>query len=215
MAKETTRKEDRRVTYTKNAIKDALLDALRHKPFEKLSISAVCADAQITRTTFYTHYENLNQVLDELICEAFEVAAESASSVRLSFPERMVYLTRFNTAEELRAHNGDLPTCQRIADTPKYRILFQDGTISDYIQNKLFLMLKPTVVPELAEYCLISPQEAEAMFRYFLSGSYALNSALGWIKDDRWFSMRLHVIHLEAAGLEAIRQRNLKTGGNG
>lgn len=41
-----------RVTYTKNAIKDALLELMKEKSFEKLSISRVCEAAQITRTTF-------------------------------------------------------------------------------------------------------------------------------------------------------------------
>ena len=74
MTKIRAGREDRRVTYTKNAIKDALLGLMKDKSFEKLSISKVCEAAQITRTTFYSHYDTLNQVLDELIDEAFEMA---------------------------------------------------------------------------------------------------------------------------------------------
>ena len=38
-------RRDRRVLYTKNAIKDALLEGLQEKNFEKLSVSSVCAAA--------------------------------------------------------------------------------------------------------------------------------------------------------------------------
>ena len=82
-------REDRRVTYTKNAIKDALLELMKEKSFEKLSISKVCEAAQITRTTFYSHYDTLNQVLDELIDEAFEVAEYSSTTLSMSLPQRL------------------------------------------------------------------------------------------------------------------------------
>lgn len=161
MAKMRAGREDRRVTYTKNAIKDALLELMKDKSFEKLSISKVCEAAQITRTTFYSHYDTLDQVLDELIEEAFEVAENSSTTMSMSLPQRLHYLLQFDTAETLREHNSDLPACQRIADMPKYLILFQDRTLSEYIKNKLFRMMKPIVIPELMEYCCISQTEAE------------------------------------------------------
>ena len=161
MMKTRAGREDRRITYTKNAIKDALLELMKEKSFEKLSISKVCEAAQITRTTFYSHYDTLDQVLDELINEAFEVAEDSSTTLSMSLPQRMHYLLQFDTVATLREHNSDLPACQRIADTPKYRILFQDRTLSEYIKNKLFLIMKPIVIPELMEYCCISQAEAE------------------------------------------------------
>ena len=203
-------REDRRITYTKNAIKDALLELMKEKSFEKLSISKVCEAVQITRTTFYSHYDTLDQVLDELINEAFEVAEDSSTTLSMSLPQRMHYLLQFDTVATLREHNSDLPACQRIADTPKYRILFQDRTLSEYIKNKLFLIMKPIVVPELTEYCGISQTEAELFFRYMLSGSYEVNSSLNWIKNDEWFVSRLAILRMEAAGIETIRAANTK-----
>ena len=203
-------REDRRVIYTKNAIKDALLELMQEKSFEKLSISRVCEAAQITRTTFYSHYDTLDQVLDELIEEAFEVAEYSSTTLSMTMPQRLKYLAQFNTVEQLREHNSDLPTCQRLADMPKYRILFQDRTISEYIKNKLYRILKPSIVPELAEYCHISEAEAERYFRYMLAGSYEVNSSLNWIKNDEWFASRLTILQMETAGIEAIRAANTK-----
>lgn len=210
MMKTRAGREDRRITYTKNAIKDALLELMKEKSFEKLSISKVCEAAQITRTTFYSHYDTLDQVLDELINEAFEVAEDSSTTLSMSLPQRMHYLLQFDTVATLREHNSDLPACQRIADTPKYRILFQDRTLSEYIKNKLFLIMKPIVIPELMEYCCISQAEAELFFRYTLSGSYEVNSSLNWIKNDEWFVSRLAILRMEASGIETIRAANTK-----
>lgn len=201
-------RRDRRVRYTKSAIKDALLEGLREKSFEKLSISSVCAIAQVTRTTFYAHYDNLNQVLDELILEAFEIAEHTSSTPSMSLLQRLRYLLQFDTVEALREHNGDLPPCQRIADTPKYRVLFQDRTLSEYIKGKLFRILKPTAVPEIADYCHLSLEQAERYFRYQLAGSYEVNCSLGWVKDDAWYASRLLILRMEHAGFEAIRAAN-------
>lgn len=55
--KSKNRKTDRRTLYTKNVIKDALLDALKEKPFEQITVTDVCRRAEITRATYYLHYQ--------------------------------------------------------------------------------------------------------------------------------------------------------------
>ena len=46
------RKTDRRTLYTRNVIKDALLEALAEKPFEQITVTDVCRRAEITRATY-------------------------------------------------------------------------------------------------------------------------------------------------------------------
>ena len=72
-----TRKTDRRTLYTRQVVKDALLELLPTCPYEKLNVTMVCRQAEITRATFYLHYADLNEVLDELINEAIEIAESS------------------------------------------------------------------------------------------------------------------------------------------
>ena len=45
------RKTDRRTLYTRNVIKDALLEALAEKPIEQITVTDVCGRAEITRVT--------------------------------------------------------------------------------------------------------------------------------------------------------------------
>lgn len=49
------RKTDRRTLYTRKVIKEALLELLNEKKFDKISVSQLCQQAEITRTTFYSH----------------------------------------------------------------------------------------------------------------------------------------------------------------
>ena len=51
-------------------MKDALLELLEEQPFEKITVAALCRQAEITRATFYLHFQDINEVLDELLDEA-------------------------------------------------------------------------------------------------------------------------------------------------
>jgi len=45
----------------------ALLALLDRKDFEYITVSEVCAEAKVNRSTFYLHYENTKDLLDETI----------------------------------------------------------------------------------------------------------------------------------------------------
>lgn len=47
--------EDRRIRKTKEAIKYALIDLLKHKTLEKITIKDITESADINRGTFYLH----------------------------------------------------------------------------------------------------------------------------------------------------------------
>lgn len=46
-------------------IKEALLDLLKTKPLAKITVSELCNHSSVNRTTFYRHYESLQDVLKE------------------------------------------------------------------------------------------------------------------------------------------------------
>ena len=73
----TPRKTDRRTLYTRRVIKDALLELLGQEPYNKLNVTMICKGAEINRATFYLHYSGLDEVLDEVIGEALELAEEA------------------------------------------------------------------------------------------------------------------------------------------
>ena len=63
-------KQDRRVRYTKEALKQSLLDLMKEQPLEKITVKELCERADVNRSTFYVYYgspqELLNAVLDEM-----------------------------------------------------------------------------------------------------------------------------------------------------
>lgn len=63
---------DPRATRTRHRLKGALLDLLRTRGWDEVTVSEVVARARCSRSTFYTHYEDL----DALLADAFLGAAE-------------------------------------------------------------------------------------------------------------------------------------------
>lgn len=59
--------EDSRVRKTKKSLQLALLTLLKEKPLEKITVTELCRRSEITRRTFYLHYENVPEYFAELV----------------------------------------------------------------------------------------------------------------------------------------------------
>lgn len=64
-------------------IKDALVCLLREKPFHKITITDIIKKAEINRSTYYYHYYELEEVLNEVIDVAIdELARKMEASIQ-------------------------------------------------------------------------------------------------------------------------------------
>ncbi len=74
----TTQKHnsDKRVIRTKKAIRNALFELMEAKSIDDISISELTAAANVNRRTFYTHYRNMTDILEEIEAElVFELTS--------------------------------------------------------------------------------------------------------------------------------------------
>lgn len=63
---------DRRIKYTKTMIRQALFDLLEEKPINKITVTDVCKLADINRSTFYSYYEDVFDLLASIQNDLFE-----------------------------------------------------------------------------------------------------------------------------------------------
>jgi AcrR family transcriptional regulator len=63
------KKEDMRTRRTKKALKKALTELMIIDSIEKISVTDICAKAEINRVTFYTHYTDKYELLNELLSD--------------------------------------------------------------------------------------------------------------------------------------------------
>jgi len=62
----TTKKEDRRVKFSKIFLKNSLIDLLETKSISKITIKEICETADINRATFYAHYSDQYALLKSI-----------------------------------------------------------------------------------------------------------------------------------------------------
>ena len=159
------RKDDIRTKYTCRLIKDTFLELLENISYEKLNISIICKKAKIARATFYLHYNNLNQVLLEVLDEALELSNNISN-------------------ESLNDTNKE-PLCQKPV-SPKYQVLFNDFYLSNYIASRLYNYAKKDSIKKFMKNYNLTEYEAEKLFLFIFYGSFSINKSLKWEKNEEW-----------------------------
>ncbi len=70
------RKEDRRVRRSRKLLQNALIELLRKKPLSKIQVGEIVDLADVSRPTFYYHFETKEQLLisyaDEIVEQTFD-----------------------------------------------------------------------------------------------------------------------------------------------
>lgn len=58
---------DRRITKTQRAIRKSFLDLLSQKKINEITVADITKSADIARSTFYLHYEDVYDLYDQII----------------------------------------------------------------------------------------------------------------------------------------------------
>jgi len=56
-------KESRKTQYTRKALADGMVELMKNKPFDKITVKELCDYADVNRSTFYAHYEDIFALL--------------------------------------------------------------------------------------------------------------------------------------------------------
>lgn len=192
-------KKDRRTLYTISVIKEAFLELEKETAFDHISVKAVCEKADISRATFYLHFDNLNDVLDQVIDDALLFSTKGRGNAI-----DLIDLIKSGHLEELRENETILPACQRIADSERYHQLFMDPVLSEYIIGRILRHEKGAVVPSIMDKTGLDEEGAEMLFRFMLHGSFYVNKSLGWQKTDKWYRFQEALCCFLDAGMRAL-----------
>ena len=69
---DTSVKQDPRARYTKELIQRIFLEIIREKPVAKITVSEICAKAQINRGTFYRYYLDVYDLADQMVQDGLD-----------------------------------------------------------------------------------------------------------------------------------------------
>jgi AcrR family transcriptional regulator len=164
-------KENRKTRYTKKALRESLIELMLSKSIVHITIKDICDLADISRSTFYAHYDNqydlLKQIEEETIGYFENILKEydkkrNKREIIETTEEILQYIVlNSNSIQVLLSENGDID--------------FQKKFISRFI-HKLqvidYFTMRLIKDPGLREYYAV----------YLISGSIALIQH--WIKNN-------------------------------
>lgn len=202
------KQDDRRARFTREALKDALLGLLGEKGFNDITVAELCRRADVTRATFYRHFDGIMDVVDLLVDDAFDVANNvRGESAGLALLERLEAVAALRSPDELRDHESLLPTCQRLANDEKHLPLLTDVALAEHVIHRIYLIEHDSAVPLYMLAGGLRREEAELLFQRDLYGAFYMNRAMHWRKDDLWYRTQLHISRGILGSLETLRNR--------
>lgn len=197
---------DKRTLITKTAVKEAMLELLSQTPFNYITVSSLCREAGVGRATFYTHYSGLTDVIDELADDAIQATRRAKApgfTGIIQLAERMRVTT---DPEALAPYMELLPVCQRVADNPKYKALFKDSFVSEYMLMNIYRRERDHMLPYLTENYSLTAKQADKIFLFGVIGAFAVNRAMGWKKDEAWYSVQKVLLTFLEGGYNALKK---------
>ncbi len=90
---------DKRVERSKQKIRDGLIVLLRTTPLSEVTVSALCKQAGVNRSTFYVHYNNVMDCFEEITDEILDRMTHIFSVMSEKTVDNYVNVY-FNTARE-------------------------------------------------------------------------------------------------------------------
>ena len=177
-------KQDARALQTKKRLKESLLDLLRTRPLYEISVTELCRTSGIGRTTFYQHYGNLSQVLDELLAEILSQVAHIAA--------------------QRAAGGGDCGwhLCEFVRSNPRVFALFRNESLTGVILDRMTSFRRETLIRTLRLNSPWTEKQLEIILRFQTSGCLSLIRRSGSMDDEEWRRSKETVDSFLRKGLE-------------
>jgi AcrR family transcriptional regulator len=167
-----TRKTDRRVGRTQQLLRQALLSLIREKGFETLTVQEIIDRANVGRATFYTHFENK----DDLLVSGFD---ELRASLRDR--QRQALARGAGVADRVFAFSRDM--FEHANDhRGVYRAMVgkQSGAVVEQVLHKILLDLIRDDIRATAPRAL-GPAAAEPLAQFLAGGLFGV--LIWWLRS--------------------------------
>jgi AcrR family transcriptional regulator len=184
-------KNDRRVKYTKMVLKQSLLDLMHRAPIGKISVKDICEKADVNRGTFYTHYADPYDLLDQIENDLFNEILRSIE-------------TTFGTDGTLKLLTE---ICSSIAENGELcAVLFGGYGDKDFLSRILNIAHDRSIAEWKKIVVDTDIEKLELLYAYFSQGSAAIIAA--WVKrgmKESSMEIALLIDKISSQGLHGFR----------
>lgn len=161
------RKEDRRVKITKLLLKKSLIDLLYQKNINKITIKELCEIADLNRSTFYAHYTDAYDLLDNIKDEYMKNIIDEVPMMALKYSDSDMVIKNI---------------LNYILDNKKLSklLLGEKGEVT--FQKRLMSIVYDDLQEMLLKIENVSDEQAKFISSYIITGSIGVLQ--NWIEDD-------------------------------
>lgn len=183
------KKRDRRTLYTRKAIQDAFLRVKRKKEYNAITVTDICREAEISRGTFYAHFNNIAEVLDALLDDALV---------------GMDYLREYISAPQSDAKCAH-PFCRFVRESKELRCIMFDDALGHIVVKKLANIYKEAYMQELRNKGAgLTDQEMEALFYFQINGCFAVSKRYSNLGAEEWCPVQNVIDRFIKGGINSI-----------
>ena len=181
---------DTRTLRTDAAIKDALLEMLGKQQLAQITVSDICRTAQVSRSTFYGHFRNVQEVFECLINDfvqetrSLKVQLKCKSCARLHPTDKMPYCIAIRTTKRYA----------NLVKEPQYLHTLLKAALERMLGNDI---LQPYL--ELG----VEQETARSLFQFQMAGCHI--AAISSDATTPWEERQLALDTFIAGGMEAVR----------
>lgn len=169
------KKVDRRVKYTKMVLKESFINLLGEKDISRITVKEICEDADINRSTFYTHYNDQYDLMHQIQNELFE-NIETYLDAYIKTDTTMVPV---GVVEKIFAYIEE--------NAPLCRLLL--GERGDLIfQKRVFGLVYKKIISDLTKSGAVSKENAEYIYAFTITGCIGVIQK--WLDDGMLKSPR-------------------------
>lgn len=161
--------------YTAQLMDEALIQLLEKKDFDYITVKELCSKAGVNRSTFYLHYDNLNDLLEETITY---INNKFNESFKMDFIDKSVIKNKpiddlmFITPKYL------IPYLNFIKDNKKTFMTVQNNS-NLFKSSEIFQAMYKEIFEPILDKYNVDKEEQIYVFEYFFRG--VLGVIMKWI----------------------------------
>lgn len=164
-------KQESKYQYTASLMDEAFLLLLEQKEYDTITVKEICQKAGVNRSTFYLHYETMNDLLEETVGMINDCFKASLSSVPTDDPSKVV----LTSEKYLRPYLNLIKENRRA-----YKVIHQKDPLFD--SQKTFESFYQSIFSPALTHFGVSEKDKKYVFAFYTQGTVAIIGK--WLEDN-------------------------------
>ena len=164
-------KQESKYQYTASLMDEAFLLLLEQKEYDTITVKEICQKAGVNRSTFYLHYETMNDLLEETVGMINDCFKASLSSVPTDDPSKVV----LTSEKYLRPYLNFIKENRRA-----YKVIHQKDHLFDSQQT--FESFYQSIFSPALTHFGVSEKDKKYVFAFYTQGTVAIIGK--WLEDN-------------------------------